>query len=135
MKTIAEQIKWDFKTNGELVIRDKNGNEIYSEDLNGYWAKWEYDSKGNCIYYEDSNGFWSKSEYDSKGNQIYYEDSDGKKGQSLSTILKAMEIYYEDSDGKITDNRPKPSTELSLESLAEQVSKLTEIVTRFVNKE
>jgi len=107
-KTIAQQINWDFEANGELEILDKNGNLIYYENSDGDWSKWEYDSKGNCIYYEDSNGFWSKSEYDSKGNQIYYEDSDGKKGQSLSTILKAMEIYYEDSDGEIIDKRPKP---------------------------
>jgi len=107
MKTIAQQIKWDFKANGDLEILNKNGNQIYYENSDGDWSKWEYDSKGNCIYYEDSNGFWSKSEYDSKGNQIYYEDSDGKKGQSLSTILKAMEIYYEDSDGEIIDKRPK----------------------------
>jgi len=30
-KTIGQQINWDFKTNGTLVIRDKNGKEIYSE--------------------------------------------------------------------------------------------------------
>ena len=43
-QTIAQQIKWNFKTNGELVIKDKNGNRIYLELSNGYWAKWEYDS-------------------------------------------------------------------------------------------
>ena len=56
MKTFAQQIKWDFKTNGELEIRDKNGNIIYCEDLTGFWRKWEYDSQGNIIYYENSNG-------------------------------------------------------------------------------
>ena len=35
MKTIAEQIKWDFETNGELEIRNKNGNRIYWENSNG----------------------------------------------------------------------------------------------------
>jgi hypothetical protein len=54
--TIAEQIKWDFKTNGNLEIRDKNGKLIYYENSNGDWAKSEYDSKGNKIYYENSNG-------------------------------------------------------------------------------
>ena len=34
-QTIAQQIKWDFKTNGNLVIRDKNGNQIYYEDSAG----------------------------------------------------------------------------------------------------
>ena len=56
MKTIAEQIKWDFKTNGDLVIRDKNGNLIYREYSNGCWTKREYDSKGREIYFETSKG-------------------------------------------------------------------------------
>jgi len=86
MKTIGQQIKWDFKANGNLEIKDKNGSYIYFEDSDGYWVKREYDSKGKEIYYENSNGFWTKREYDSKGNQIYFEGS----------------------NGRITDNRPKP---------------------------
>ena len=85
MKTIAQQIKWDFKTNGDLDILDKNGKIIYFEDSDGFWAKWERDSKGKEIYCENSMGYWRKREYDSQGN----------------------EIYYEDSKGKIIDNRPK----------------------------
>ena len=77
MKTIAEQIKWDFKTSGELVIKDKNGNEIYWENSNGRWAKYEYDSQGNKIYFEYSGGFWEKREWDSQGKAIYYETSNG----------------------------------------------------------
>jgi len=76
-QTIADQIKWDFNTNGNLEIRDKNGNQIYIEDSNGFWSKREWDFQGKLIYYKNSNGFWEKSEYDSKGNQIYYEDSRG----------------------------------------------------------
>ena len=75
--TIAQQIKWDFETNGNLVIKDKNGKLIYWETSNGIWEKWEYDSKGNEIYYENSGGYWAKREYDSKGNQIYFENSNG----------------------------------------------------------
>ena len=86
MKTIAQQIKWDFKTNGDLGILDKNGNLIYMEFLSGGWAKWEWDSQGKEIYYEDSNKFWVKSEYDSNGRTIYCETS----------------------KGTIIDNRPKP---------------------------
>ena len=56
MKTIAEQINWDFKTNGELEIKDKNGNLIYWEDSDGWWVKREYDSQGKVIYYENSSG-------------------------------------------------------------------------------
>ena len=35
MKTIAQQIKWDFETNGDLQIRDKNDNSIYFENSLG----------------------------------------------------------------------------------------------------
>ena len=84
-QTIAQQIKWDFKTNGNLEIKDKNGNQIYFEDSSGFWAKYEYDSRGNRIYFEKS-GYWSKWEYDSQGHRIYFETS----------------------NGIIEDNRPKP---------------------------
>jgi hypothetical protein len=76
-KTIAQQIKWDFETNRSLVIKDKNGNLIYSENSGGYWKKWKNDSEGNCIYWEDSNEYWTKYEYDSEGNCIYWGDSNG----------------------------------------------------------
>lgn len=55
-QTIAQQIKWDFETNGEFIIRDKNGRIIYFEKPDGYWAKWEYDSQDRPLYYEDSDG-------------------------------------------------------------------------------
>ena len=67
MKTIAQQINWDFEANGNLEIKDKNGKRIYFEDSDGYWVKREYDSKGNEIYWEESDGVWVKKEYDSKG--------------------------------------------------------------------
>ena len=78
MKTIGQQIKWDFEANGDLKIKDKNGNRIYLELSNGYWVKREYDSQGNQIYSENSNGFWEKREWDSQGNQIYFENSHGE---------------------------------------------------------
>ena len=56
MKTIAQQIKWDFKTNGDLIIRNKNSNIIYWETSNSASTKCERDSKGNQIYYENSKG-------------------------------------------------------------------------------
>ncbi len=78
MKTIAQQIKWDFEANGDLEILDKNGNNIYFEDSDGFWAKIEYDSQGNQTYWENSDGYWAKREYNSQGNQIYYENSNGE---------------------------------------------------------
>ena len=77
MKTIAQQIKWDFETNDGLVIKDKNNNLIYYERSSGCWEKREWDSQNNEIYYENSDGHWSKFEYDSKGKEIYHENSHG----------------------------------------------------------
>jgi hypothetical protein len=77
-QTIGQQINWDFETNDELEISDKNGKRIYWEDSNGYWTKRKYDSKDNLIYWEDSTGFWVKWEHDSEGNQTYYENSYGR---------------------------------------------------------
>ena len=74
MKTIAEQLG---VTDFPFRIKDKQGNNIYYEDSDGYWSRWQYDSAGREIYFEDSYGYRRKSEYDSAGNQIYYEDSDG----------------------------------------------------------
>jgi len=81
MKTIAQQLNI---TDFPFIVKDKNGNEIYLEQSNGYWVKYEYDSNGNETYCETLDRYWYKREYDSNGK----------------------EIYYEDSDGDITDNRP-----------------------------
>lgn len=56
MKTIAEQLNWDFKTNGFFKIYNPDGCPIYIESISGYWAKREYDSRGNEIYFQDSDG-------------------------------------------------------------------------------
>jgi len=56
MKTIAQQINWDFKINGVLEIRNQNGKRIYIENSKGYWSRREYDSEGNEIYFENSDG-------------------------------------------------------------------------------
>jgi|688.fasta_scaffold71478_4 hypothetical protein len=131
--TIAQQIKWDFETNGCLNIQDKNDNLIYFEDSNRFWEKYERDSQGNQIYLEDSNGYWSKREWDSQGNVIYFENSVGQirddrpkpcaKWNFKASVkwnfkangnLKEIKdkngnvIYYENSYGEIIDYRPKP---------------------------
>ena len=74
MKTIAQQLN---VTEFPFSIKDKNGNEIYREDSNGFWIKREYDSNGNVIYRETSDGYWCKWEYDSNGNRIYFENYNG----------------------------------------------------------
>jgi hypothetical protein len=77
-------------------IKDKDGNQIYTEYSNGYWIKNEYDLNGNLIYVEDSYGYWIKNEYD----------------------LNGKEIFYENSNGEIIDNRSKPVLEITLEEIA-----------------
>jgi hypothetical protein len=106
MKTIAQQLN---VTEFPFIIKDNNGNPIYFEDSNNYWAKWEYDSNGYIIYYENSNNYWAKWEYDydSNGNEIYYENSNNYWAK-WEYDSKGNEIYSESSNGKITDNRPKP---------------------------
>jgi len=77
-QTIGQWLKWDFKTNGNLVIKDKNGNKIYWESGSGAWTKREWDSQGRELYYEDSNGYMEKREWDCQGIVIYYKDSNGQ---------------------------------------------------------
>ena len=55
-QTIGQWLKWDFKTNGNLIIRDKNNNKIYWESGSGAWTKREWDSQNREIYYEDATG-------------------------------------------------------------------------------
>ena len=87
--------KWDY---------DDKGNLIYIEESNGDWEKWEYDNRGREIYYEDSDGYWLKNEYDDNGNLIYIEESNGD-WEKTEWDDRGKQIYYEDSFGKIIDNR------------------------------
>ena len=58
-------------------VYNTNGNQIYYENSNGNWEKYEYNTNGNIIYYENSTGYWVKYEYDSNGIIIYHENSYG----------------------------------------------------------
>jgi YD repeat-containing protein len=106
-QTIGQWLKWDFKTNGDLEIRDKNGKRIYYENSGGFWEKREYDSQGKLIYLEDSHGTWIKYERDSQGNIIYFEDSNGHWAK-MEYDSEGNRIYFENSSGVIEDKRPKP---------------------------
>ena len=113
MKTIAQQLN---VTAFPFVIKDKDGKEIYYEDSDGSWRKWERDANGKEIYCEHSDGSWWKSERDSNGSQIYCRNSDGfwwKRERDAN----GNQIYFENSYGVITDNRPK-QVELTLEQIA-----------------
>jgi len=67
---------YNIKIKGRNIYDDKD-NQIYWEDFNGFWVKWEYDDNGNNIYFENSDGYWSKYVYDEDGNKIYLENSEG----------------------------------------------------------
>ena len=55
-QTFGQWLNWDFKANGNLNVKDKNGNDIYLEVYDARWRKREYDSDGNLIYDECSEG-------------------------------------------------------------------------------
>ena len=116
-KTIAQQLNIkDFP----FEIKDKNGNQIYYDDSNGYWEKSEYDQNGKQIYYEDSSGYWEKREYDQNGNQIYFEKSNGY-WEKREYDQNGKIIYVENSNGYIEDNRPKV-VELTLDEIAAKLN-------------
>lgn len=46
-------------SDGRFWLYNENGNEIYSEQPDGYWSKQQYDNKGNKIYWENSDGWWA----------------------------------------------------------------------------
>lgn len=101
-QTIAQQINWDFKTNGSLEIYDKNDKLIYLEFTSGYWEKWEYDSQGNQNYFENSIGYWAKWEYDSQGNVIYFENSDSQIVDNQSKPSEDSVVEIDDVKHKLT---------------------------------
>ena len=71
-------MKTQKKIKYPIIKKDKQGNEIYFENSNGYWYKSKYNKQGKEIYFEDSDGYWNRSKYDKKGNEIYFENSEGK---------------------------------------------------------
>jgi hypothetical protein len=52
-------------------------SKVYNQSVT-IKGNWVYDSNGNEIYSEDSDGSWYKYEYDQNNNFIYYENSDGE---------------------------------------------------------
>lgn len=63
MKTIAQQLNWNFEKDGDLVIEIKDGWVAYRENAAGYWERSERDDRGNQIYWENANGLWERYEY------------------------------------------------------------------------
>ena len=90
---------------GTLRLYDDNNNQIYYENSEGYWQKYEYDADGNMTYYETSRCYWAKYESDANGNVIYWEDSD---------------------DGVVCDKRPC-SDKVFIDEQSGKKFKLTEV--------
>jgi hypothetical protein len=55
-QTIGQWLNWNFKTNGDIHITNKNGNVVYKEYLDKSWSKREFDSQGKVLYLENSSG-------------------------------------------------------------------------------
>jgi hypothetical protein len=68
--TIAKQLK---VTEYPFTIKDKNGNQLYSEDSKGYWDKREYNNHGKLTHYINSRGYWEKIVYDTNGYPVRFE--------------------------------------------------------------
>ena len=89
---------------GTIRIFDKNNNEVYYEDINGYWTKRKF-NKNNKIYFESSDGFWAKHKYDENNNEIYYEDSSGKIVDNREKKPKPKYKEYKNLDEAIKETK------------------------------
>ena len=110
--TIAQQLNI---TEFPFSIKNAAGKEIYWEDVNGFWEKWEYGANGKSTRYETSTGCWVKKEYTADGNLARREDSNGY-WETWEYDTNGEQVYYETKYGIELDNRPK--TELTLDEIA-----------------
>jgi len=106
---------------------DKNGNEIYWENINGFFYIKEYDSNNDVIYCKDSDGHSYIKEYDSNNNLINFEHSNGYSYiQEFDS--NNNRIYWENSQGIIFDNRPKEVKRLTHKEICELTGYNVEII-------
>jgi hypothetical protein len=133
MKTIAQQIKWDFKTNGVLKIYNQDELPIYIESISGYWATRNYDSQRNCIYYEDSDG---KIVDNRPKNEITIDVSGiENSGKSrviflLKKLLKEQKFNVEFDGGRDFDDESHfdEYIEKKFDDILENIKSITKIV-------
>jgi YD repeat-containing protein len=83
------EIKITDKTNVAfpIFIKDKNGNEIYLQNENGYWYEKTYDDNNKVLTYKNSDGAWCEYTYNENGNELTCKNSDGYykiKGKSVT---------------------------------------------------
>jgi hypothetical protein len=60
-----------------IIIKDKRGNEIYSQNENGDWYEKTYDDNNNVLTFKNSDDFWSQCTFDNNGNQLTCKNSNG----------------------------------------------------------
>ena len=95
-KTLGEFFNHDFEK-GCFRLYDSEGREVYYENSNEYWYRYEHNSEGRVTYYENSNGYWYRYDHDSEGRVTYYENSD-KNWYRYDHDSEGREVYYENSD-------------------------------------
>jgi hypothetical protein len=59
-------------------IFDKDNNEIYHEELSGFWIKKKYNTRGNITHYDDSTGYYIRRFFDNNDNLMSCESSGDK---------------------------------------------------------
>ena len=79
-------------------IIDKNENEIYYEDSNGYRIERTYDSNGNVLTYKNSDGYSFECTYDSNGKILTFKNSDGYWSERTFDD-NGNRLTYKDSEG------------------------------------
>jgi len=76
---------------------DSNGNKIYVEVEDGFWAKQIFNDKNQITYYERYNGYFENWKYDENGS-IFWENSKGETSIKEKNSL-GKEIYTLYTDG------------------------------------
>ena len=104
MKFLGIEVKGNFEIREEIEYFQiwQNGNAIYTQFNDGYWARQKYDESGSLVYFEDSDKYWHKLEYDSKGNEIYYENSEGFIDDKRHKTKKVFRLWKFLEDGLIS---------------------------------
>ena len=98
-KTLGEFFNHDFEK-GCFRLYDSEGREVYYENSNEYWYRYEHNSEGRVTYYEDSNGYWYRYDHDSEGNETYYENSYGVTGGVSREVVEMTMEEVEKLAGK-----------------------------------
>ena len=76
---------------------DKNNNQIYYKDSDGFERWYKYDENNNEVYYKSSSGFERWMEYDKNNNRVYFKDTENNE-EWKKYDENNREIYYKDSN-------------------------------------